>query len=41
MEKRYKKLLKLAMKAQECDSRKKAQKILKKSNKIHSKIING
>ena len=40
MDKREKKLVKLNVKAQECVSRKKAQKILKKADKIHLKIIN-
>ena len=40
MDKREKKLIKLNTKAQECVSRKKAQKILKKADKIHLKIIN-
>ena len=40
MEKVERKLIKLQSKAQECVSRKKAQKILKKADKIHLKIIN-
>ena len=40
MDKREKKLIKLNTKAQECVSRKKAQQILKKADKIHLKIIN-
>ena len=38
MLKAEKKLIKLQTKAQECVSRKKAQKILKKENKLHSKL---
>jgi len=38
LNKEAKKLIKLQSKAQECVSRKKAQKILKKSDKLHSKL---
>ena len=38
MEKQEKKLIKLAMKAQECVSRKKANKILKKVSKVRGKM---
>ena len=38
MLKEERKLLKLQTKAQECVSRKKAKKILKKSDKLHSKL---
>ena len=37
MDKREKKLLKLNTKAQDCVSREKAQKILKKESKLHGK----
>ena len=37
MDKRVKKLIKLQKKAQECVSREKAQKILKKDEKVHKK----
>ena len=39
MDKTEKKLVKLNMKAQECVSRKKAQKIIKKANKAYAKTI--
>ena len=38
MEKHERKLVKLAMKAQECLSRKKAVKILKKESKVRGKM---
>ena len=38
MEKAEKKLIKLQTKAQECVSRKKAQKILKKEDKVRGKM---
>ena len=38
MEKQERKLIKLAMKAQECVSRKKANKILKKVSKVRGKM---
>ena len=37
MQKPYKKLIKLNTKAQDCVSREKAQKILKKVEKLHAK----
>ena len=37
MDKRYKKLVKLQMKAQDCVSHEKARKIIKKANKAYEK----
>ncbi|KGG12606.1 hypothetical protein EV05_1818 [Prochlorococcus sp. MIT 0601] len=38
MSKSHQKLLKLSRKAQECKDRKTAQKLIRKADKIHSKL---